>query len=449
MKKCIGKVCALSVLFVCFLIFVGGGIPVQNFEAAVLVRVSQNENVADIPLMLEDEGENIYTVTMPNMGTPEFVWSTSSGLKMAQYDITDIATKFVFRGGSYFIFCDYNWSDTLVKEIDTDTGEVLQNFYLGKSIYNFLHISADYIGNSYSVSSFSSNAVDRVSADGRESLSFAAGINFMEVFGEKLYVHQGNSLSAVDVNDFSESGTTNITASVAPRAMLSEDIYVGIDDSIYKIENQVAAKIDNTSVQQSFDMVGKNAAVSHDGLILWKENNTNLMVKNNNSEENQSITFPGNILSLGQSGAFYEYSNSVYYISYINLGLVALDEEDEGGNFEGYEVDSNYIETPCSQLVSEFIENTGAEVFDFEGDPVTSGVCETGYKVVDGDSEYQMVVLGDINSTGTVNTSDIKLIMEKIISLTQLEGARYQAADINGDNVITVMDLHLLIRLVH
>ncbi len=443
------KFCTLIILCLCLLLPVSVGASVQNFEGAVLVRNPQVANADDTTLMLEDEGENIYSIAVSGFNSPEFIWTNLSGQKLAQYTITDFVSKFVFRGGSYFMFCDA-WYETIVKEIDTDTGELLQSFSINAGVNNLTHISADYLGNSYSVNSSSPNTVNKIDSEGSEDIVFSSSVNYMEVYGESLYVYQNNTLSIISVEDFSIDSAISISASAVPQNMISDSLYLGVDNFIYKIENQIATKIDSVQVKDGLDDGMKRASVTHDDVILWKSTNAALSAYKDGANENISISFPGNIVSLGQTGVFYMYEHSIYYIQYSRLDIDMEDEDDEdetGDDFNGYEIRANYIEVPYSQLVSKFIENTNAQVLDFEGDPVTSGVCETGYKVIAKGLEYEMVVSGDINSTGTINSSDVKLMMEHIITLNQLQGARYQAADVNKDNIISVMDLHLLIKL--
>ena len=71
----------------------------------------------------------------------------------------------------------------------------------------------------------------------------------------------------------------------------------------------------------------------------------------------------------------------------------------------------------------------------------------TGYKLKDknNNKEYTLIVMGDINSDGEVNTGDSFLIKQIIMEVKKLPNEFVKkAADVNGDGQINTGDSFIL-----
>ncbi len=78
------------------------------------------------------------------------------------------------------------------------------------------------------------------------------------------------------------------------------------------------------------------------------------------------------------------------------------------------------------------------------GRVVTSGKVKTGFTAYIGGSAYTVIVLGDINMTGTVNGADVKKFMEHGCGKIVLSELQRKAADMNQDHAVDNRDLVLL-----
>ena len=83
-------------------------------------------------------------------------------------------------------------------------------------------------------------------------------------------------------------------------------------------------------------------------------------------------------------------------------------------------------------------------VYDNDGQEIGSGKLRTGYSLKKYGIEYPLVVRGDLNASGTVNSRDIKLFMEHLVGNSTLTGVFAIAADWNGDGNLDNRDLVLL-----
>jgi hypothetical protein len=68
-----------------------------------------------------------------------------------------------------------------------------------------------------------------------------------------------------------------------------------------------------------------------------------------------------------------------------------------------------------------------------------STLVGTGTVITDGEQVYSVVIKGDVNGDGIVNTTDY-LLIKRNISNNTLNTVKYMAADINGDNSLSTTD---------
>ena len=87
------------------------------------------------------------------------------------------------------------------------------------------------------------------------------------------------------------------------------------------------------------------------------------------------------------------------------------------------------------------------DVVNSSGAVITSGTMSTGMKAVLYDSkgeklsEYSIVVRGDTNGDGKINSADALAIQKHIVESRELKNAYLDAADINGDGRVNSLDV--------
>lgn len=73
-----------------------------------------------------------------------------------------------------------------------------------------------------------------------------------------------------------------------------------------------------------------------------------------------------------------------------------------------------------------------------------SGRLKTGMSVLIDDELYTVIVPGDINASGTVNTADMRLLQRVLVGETELTDTAALAADLNENGRPDAADLVLL-----
>ncbi len=77
---------------------------------------------------------------------------------------------------------------------------------------------------------------------------------------------------------------------------------------------------------------------------------------------------------------------------------------------------------------------------------VTSGLIRTGMTARSGSRRLLIVVTGDANGSGTVNSADFRAIQEHLLEIEKLTGAYYIAADVSGNGTVGTEDLVLILK---
>ncbi len=112
-----------------------------------------------------------------------------------------------------------------------------------------------------------------------------------------------------------------------------------------------------------------------------------------------------------------------------------------------YTVEEGYItRIPEGTTVAEFKEHInpkeGIVVTNKLGEELTEEtIIATGMKLKAEELEFELVVIGDVNESGGVTTTDLAQLKLHYIGEEILTGARFKAADIDGNNKITITDL--------
>ena len=74
-------------------------------------------------------------------------------------------------------------------------------------------------------------------------------------------------------------------------------------------------------------------------------------------------------------------------------------------------------------------------------------MCAVSYTHLRGSSildTLTVVVYGDVDGTGTVTSTDVRLLYDHLIQKTPLDGIFYTAADLDQNGTVETMDLVLL-----
>jgi len=105
--------------------------------------------------------------------------------------------------------------------------------------------------------------------------------------------------------------------------------------------------------------------------------------------------------------------------------------------------EGNFILMPAgatADQLRELFKPEAVAIRDLKGNPLTYGRLATGMTAGD----WVLVIEGDCNGTGTVNTADLREALSLSLQPAQPENPCYRAADLNDDGLVDTADLLLL-----
>ncbi len=111
-------------------------------------------------------------------------------------------------------------------------------------------------------------------------------------------------------------------------------------------------------------------------------------------------------------------------------------------NFD--DIDGQYIDGLALEFyesIEAVIATTGGAELIYEANENSTGIMGTGDTVTVDGVTYTLVVYGDLDGTGTVDTTDVGTVQQYANWELSLEGAQAKAADIVADGCIDVADL--------
>lgn len=104
------------------------------------------------------------------------------------------------------------------------------------------------------------------------------------------------------------------------------------------------------------------------------------------------------------------------------------------------------VNTTISKIKEKYSE---AIVKNLDGIEITEDVIlGTGYKMIDGEKEYTIIVSGDVTGDGKVDSMDMYNIIQHILGTTLLEENYFLAANTNNDEIIDSMDMYNVIQII-
>lgn len=82
----------------------------------------------------------------------------------------------------------------------------------------------------------------------------------------------------------------------------------------------------------------------------------------------------------------------------------------------------------------------------YKGKMITSGTIRTGMSLRTDSGEIPVVITGDVNGSGTVNSADLRALQDHLLGLEKLTGPYLAAADISGNGSVGTEDTVLILK---
>ena len=87
----------------------------------------------------------------------------------------------------------------------------------------------------------------------------------------------------------------------------------------------------------------------------------------------------------------------------------------------------------------------GFTIYGVAGSAAQQYAEENGFEFIEVEPEY---TLGDVDANGSVDISDLRLVLRSVCGKTELTDNQKLAADVEKDNAVNIQDLRKILRYV-
>ena len=153
--------------------------------------------------------------------------------------------------------------------------------------------------------------------------------------------------------------------------------------------------------------------------------------------------------SLTENGTAYDFNTIVtgdmtLYAVWTQNSIQIKDETNmyiRDGKFYVRPTELLYIDK--NTIFTNLVSTSGVNIYDKDNNVVSDGTASiaTGYKISSGETNYTIIIYGDIDLNGVVNSNDLRLEYNHITAGLNLGELSLSAADFDGDGIVGVNDL--------
>lgn len=432
----------IAFVIIAISIFIGMGINKNNGEYRELVGFNSSQRQAlyfgehsfGSTLVLNDNHGKMYSINEDD----DIIVSKSFEKQIIKVEQSNDKIKLFFS----------NESTALIEEYDVVSLEKLGEYELPIAYEKIMHIVSDSDNNFYIVEHYSANTVMLCDEDGFSTADIEFDNKIDSLFSTQKYIYVSVNMN---LYRFAHGDLENIELfefNSIPYRFLSDDIFYDIYGDVYKITN--------SNIERKFkanEMVTDYLyySLGYDEDIFWVNTSNNVIHSDIHGNVTEKYSVDGIVYAIGTKKAIVLKDEKLYMTNYNSF--IEEDEESSREEIEPpdtlpseLEHEDGFVYVIAGYTVSKFKQlfDENITVTKESGEIVTSGAIKTGMEF----GEYKIVVVGDCNGTGTVNTADSKEAQNMFLGTSAKSEVYFRAADIDRDKEITTADLVLLSKLI-
>ncbi|WP_099205242.1 dockerin type I repeat-containing protein [Scatolibacter rhodanostii] len=435
-----------------------------NLENSLLYEEAENgilycfnDNLKGVALLLNTEGQVLYE---RHFDTPLY--------------------KAVLRDNKLFLLTENEAQKMSLYQLDASTLNESNSSTIDSYYSDISQIDFDYDGNFYVVTWLDLTTVLSFSFDGtyRNQFVSSSPIEFLQFFSDTLYLYTDNqSWLSLSTDDLAIQ--SNLPLPSKPAKIMNEYLLLDIDGNFLDYSQDNFPLIFSSPLPFTEFLFH---AWNNENQILWANEQNEIVRYSLESNQQDSFRTDGSIYAIAGHSAIASENGTLYYVS-LNSFQEKTPEPTVTPSPIPTDIPSKPTKSPKPSAtptekpdISEFILPNWAEengdylyikdsktiallketlspftvmIQDKNRNTVSSGNLRTGFAIsVENQLHFELVLIGDCNASGTVNTADIKEMQRAVLGSNLLEGASFAAADLNRDNRITTADLILLSEMI-
>lgn len=365
-----------------------------------------------VPLFQSDaeESDMIFAAN-----TSKYIRLDPQGQELFSIDLNSQVKQASLWGSSLYTYSAW-WIIKYFSEYSIDNDEIIQKAYIPINFADVDLITADGLGNTYVHQISQPTKISVYDNYGSETQSADLGgdILFMDTFDDSLIAYANKCLYFFDVTEGVAVEAKSIPCSVYPSKFLSATVFVDNVGDIYSIGDGIKLLCKTGTVPDIASSPMKLASlhyVDEAGYIYsgGQGNTCNLY----DSLGNLLITYniEGNVRGANSNGIITDNGSELRFSPYSSFKITDAPPPDDNEYPEDWEVFENYLIVPQGTTIAKLKSQYDCTV-TFNGVTVTSGICRSEMLLKVGAEELTIIIMGDLNSSGTVNTEDVKLLQK-------------------------------------
>ena len=355
----------------------------------------------------------------------------------------------VLRRGSYIHAVSFAGDLVVIERFDAVTLTAEDLFALPFAAKELRLWEHDAFGCTYAVLQGDSSALQVCDSAGSlaGNLRFASPIRGIQVLENTLYVFLDTETHSITLNGTvpAESALCFSHTNHAPYRMLTAEIYMDEEGVLHTTD----AELLNTG----HAALNENDLAAGEGYIYWKHSNNTVGRCTQEGGSAEETVLPGTVEAVSSAAAVVRTDGRYILVPY--GAFVSLQPtpspmptapppaapDPMAGELT---LEDGCLYAPAGLTASRLKKILpGADILKEDG-TTAAGKLRTGWSASVNGTVYTVVIPGDVNGSGTVNSMDLRFLQRILLELDEPDGARIRAADLNKNGRPDTGDLVLL-----
>lgn len=429
------------------LLLTGMGIIMGNGRSAEIYTLRAD---TDAPLLYTEYADNHIFVFNDGLDGVVLLLN-EKGEVLAEIRDHRTILKARYTAGLLYLFSESGGMLTVTRLDCNDLDQLRQN-HTGLQYMDMRFIDCDSAGNLYYSSYQKPDTVYAANPDGVSTgyLSFNSDISYLEVYQDVIYLHAEDALIAVNPGDLFTYDV--FESSLIPYQILNGQYLIDKEGTIADYTSD--EKVTPVYACPAPPSARLFHAIGEPDTLFWvsaaKEIKSADMLDNHMTLYETEFS----VYAITGSSAVLKKDNKLYFTSFSSFTESEPETSEPGANPSpeptpsvNLDIEGEYLYIDSGLTISKFKQLFAPEavqVTKASGELVTSGAVKTGMKV----KSYHIIVIGDCNGTGTVNTADTREAQSMFLGTSMKDNVYFNAADMDRDGEVTTADLVKLSDLV-
>ena len=388
----------------------------------------------------------------------------------------------ILHGGSVYIAS--NSGGLTVFEYSTSSGELIATHTTGVSAFSVKYITIDAAGGIYLVKNSNSTVLEKYSGGNLVySYDFGSEINLIDSVNDILYVHAGSNLYYGSFSNTPEN-FTSYSLTFTPAVFLTNHSFITVSGKYVIFSGgEIHMKSGKVIPDKCCTLMnGKQPYYATSSKIYGLFSVDTVGLGGTWLDGYYEYHISGNVLGVNSNGIVYTEGGKLIFKEHqpyvaepspteseSSSSSVSESSKPSSGSSSSSSSESNTsgasgsgnTPNPEKELnisgdiiyfnendkVSTLKKTYGLTIYNKNGSEA-SGSIRTGMYTSINSTTYTLCVAGDINGSGTVNSSDMSDLLKHISGRSILSGVYFSAADMDSNGKLNTYDSYLLSKLI-